>query len=169
MFSWVYYYFVCLPKSWAAFRNAWYRIDSRKHVGAIFLNLARWASLSWRYIYRKCLMFQSSFYFLLRFRILKSYNLSLMPLHVCSTFLNICKDRYHFSIIKSLKNVTNPVVSLAVWRLLKGSDQWKMKGVEKLASVWRFYRTMVIDVCLFFYAAVFFSATYFRFLFVKLN
>ncbi len=54
----------------------------------------------------------------------------------------------------------------------KGSDQWKMRGVKKLASVWRLYQTVTIDVCLFFYEAVVFSvfsATYFRFLFVKLN
>ncbi len=54
------------------------------------------------------------------------------------------------------------------WRL-KGSDQWKMRGVEKLPSVRRLYRTVVIDVCLFFYEAVVFSSTYFRFLFVMLN
>ncbi len=51
----------------------------------------------------------------------------------------------------------------------KGSDQWKMRGVEKLASVWRLYRTVAIDVCLFFYEAVVFSVTYFRFLFVEFN
>jgi hypothetical protein len=44
-----------------------------------------------------------------------------------------------------------------------------MRGVEKLASVRRLYRTVVIDVSLFFYEAVVFSATYFRILFVKLN
>ncbi len=49
------------------------------------------------------------------------------------------------------------------------SDQWKMRGVEKLANVRRLYRTLVIDVCFFFYEAVVFSATYFCFLFVKLN
>ncbi len=52
---------------------------------------------------------------------------------------------------------------------LKGSDQWKMRGVEKLANVRRLYRTVAMDVCLFFYEVVVFSATYFRFLFVKLN
>jgi hypothetical protein len=41
----------------------------------------------------------------------------------------------------------------------------KNKGVEKLSNVRRLYRT--VDVCLFFYEAVVFSATYF--LFVKLN
>jgi len=41
-----------------------------------------------------------------------------------------------------------------------------MRGVEKLA---RLYRTVVIDVCLFFYEAFVFSATYFCILFVKLN
>jgi hypothetical protein len=35
-----------------------------------------------------------------------------------------------------------------------------MRGVEKLASVRRLYRTVVIKVCLFFYEAVVFSATY---------
>jgi hypothetical protein len=44
-----------------------------------------------------------------------------------------------------------------------------MRGVEKLASVRRLYQTVVIVVCLFFYEAVVFSATYFRILFVKLN
>jgi hypothetical protein len=44
-----------------------------------------------------------------------------------------------------------------------------MRGVEKLASVRRLYRTVAIDVCLFFYKADVFSATYFRFLFVELN
>ena len=44
----------------------------------------------------------------------------------------------------------------------------KNEGVEKLASVRSLYRTMAIDVCLFFYEAVVFSATYFRFRFVKL-
>ncbi len=52
---------------------------------------------------------------------------------------------------------------------IKGSDQWKMRGVEKLANVRRLYRTVAIDVFLFFYEVVVFSATYFRFLFVKLN
>ncbi len=42
---------------------------------------------------------------------------------------------------------------------LKGSDQWKMRGFEKLASVRRLYQTVAIDVCLFFYEAVVFSAT----------
>ncbi len=42
----------------------------------------------------------------------------------------------------------------------KGSDLWKMRGVEKLASVQRLYRTVAIDVCLSFYEAVVFSATY---------
>jgi hypothetical protein len=45
----------------------------------------------------------------------------------------------------------------------------KNEGVEKLANVQRLYRTVAIDVGLFFYEAVVFSATYFRFLFVKLN
>jgi hypothetical protein len=44
-----------------------------------------------------------------------------------------------------------------------------MRGVEKLASVRRLYRTVVIDVFLFFYEAVVFSATYFRIMLVKLN
>ncbi len=52
---------------------------------------------------------------------------------------------------------------------IKGSDQWKMRGVEKLANVRRLYPTEAIDVWLFFYEVVVFSATYFRFLFVKLN
>ncbi len=53
--------------------------------------------------------------------------------------------------------------------VFKGSDHWKMRGVEKLENVRRLYRTVAIDVCLFFYEPVVFSATYFRFLFVKLN
>ncbi len=53
-------------------------------------------------------------------------------------------------------------------QIIKGSDQWKMRGVEKLASVRRLYQTVAIDVCLFFYEAVVISATYFRFRFVKL-
>jgi hypothetical protein len=58
---------------------------------------------------------------------------------------------------------------LAFLRHFKGSDQWKMRGVKKLANVQRLYRTVAIDVSLFFYEAVIFSWTYFRFLFVKLN
>jgi hypothetical protein len=42
-----------------------------------------------------------------------------------------------------------------------------MRGVEKLASVRRLYRTVAIDVCLFFYEAIVFSETYFRFLLCK--
>jgi hypothetical protein len=42
-----------------------------------------------------------------------------------------------------------------------------MRGVEKLANVRRLYQTVAIDVCLFFYEALVFSATYLRFLFVK--
>ncbi len=49
----------------------------------------------------------------------------------------------------------------------KGSDQWKMRGIGKLVSVRRWYRTVAIDVCLLFYLVVGFSETYFRFLFVK--
>jgi hypothetical protein len=44
-----------------------------------------------------------------------------------------------------------------------------MRGVEKLANVRRLYWTVAIDGCLFFYEAVVFSSTYFRFLFEKLN
>jgi hypothetical protein len=43
-----------------------------------------------------------------------------------------------------------------------------MRGVEKLASVRRLYQIVAIDVCLFFYEAIVFSATYFSFWFVKL-
>jgi len=53
--------------------------------------------------------------------------------------------------------------------VFKGSDQWKIRGVEKLANVRRLYQTVAIDVCLFFYETVIFSVTYFRFLFVKLK
>jgi hypothetical protein len=42
-----------------------------------------------------------------------------------------------------------------------------MRGIEKLASVRRWYRTVAIDVCLFFNVVVVFSLTYFLFLFVK--
>jgi hypothetical protein len=42
-----------------------------------------------------------------------------------------------------------------------------MRGVRSLATVRIWYRTVVIDVCLFFDGPVVFSATYFRFLFVK--
>jgi hypothetical protein len=44
-----------------------------------------------------------------------------------------------------------------------------MRGVGSLATVRIWYRTVVINVCLFFYGPSIFSATYFRFLFVKLN
>ncbi len=33
--------------------------------------------------------------------------------------------------------------------IFKGSDQWKMRGVEKLANVRRLYRTVAINVCFF--------------------
>ncbi len=49
------------------------------------------------------------------------------------------------------------------------NEKWGGGRVEKLASVRRLYRIVVIDVCLFFYEAVVFSATYFCFLFVELN
>jgi hypothetical protein len=45
----------------------------------------------------------------------------------------------------------------------------KNEGVGSLATERIGHRTVVIDVCLFFYEAVVFSATYFRFLLVKLN
>ena len=45
----------------------------------------------------------------------------------------------------------------------------KNEGGQELASVCRLYWTVAIDVCLFFYKADVFSATYFRFLFVELN
>jgi hypothetical protein len=45
----------------------------------------------------------------------------------------------------------------------------KNEGVENLANVRRLYRTVAIDVCLFFFEAIVFWVTYFRFLFVKLN
>jgi hypothetical protein len=44
-----------------------------------------------------------------------------------------------------------------------------MRGVRSLAIDRIGYRTVVIDVCLFFYGPVVFSSTYFCFLFVKLN
>jgi hypothetical protein len=44
-----------------------------------------------------------------------------------------------------------------------------MRGVGKLASVRRWYRTVAIDVCLLFNVVVVFALTYFRFLFVKPN
>jgi hypothetical protein len=44
-----------------------------------------------------------------------------------------------------------------------------MRGVGSLSTDRIGYRTVVIDVCLFFYEAVGFSATYFRFLFERLN
>jgi hypothetical protein len=43
----------------------------------------------------------------------------------------------------------------------------KKEGVQKLASVRRWYRTGAIDVCLLFTLALDFSLKYFRFLFVK--
>ena len=43
----------------------------------------------------------------------------------------------------------------------------KRRGVEKLASVRRLFRTVAIAVCLLFNVAVIFSSKYFRFLFVK--
>jgi hypothetical protein len=43
----------------------------------------------------------------------------------------------------------------------------KRRGVEKLASVRRWYRTVVIDVCLLFNLVLIFSLKNFRFLFVK--
>ncbi len=49
----------------------------------------------------------------------------------------------------------------------KGSDQWKMRGVEKLVSVRRCYRTVAFDVCLHFNFVVVFSPTNFRFPFCK--
>ncbi len=49
----------------------------------------------------------------------------------------------------------------------KCSDKWKKRGVEKLASVRRLYRTVAIYVCLLFYLVLVFSLKYFRFLFVK--
>jgi hypothetical protein len=53
--------------------------------------------------------------------------------------------------------------------MFKGSDQWKLRGVGKLASVRRWFRTVAIDVCLLFKVAVVFSSKYFHFLFVKLS
>ncbi len=46
---------------------------------------------------------------------------------------------------------------------------WVMKneGVGRLATVQRWFRTVVIDVCLLFNVAVVFSSKYFHFLFVK--
>jgi hypothetical protein len=51
----------------------------------------------------------------------------------------------------------------------------KVVGIEKLggSGVWLLFRivhrTVVIDVCLLFNGPVIFSATYFRFLLLKLN
>jgi hypothetical protein len=45
----------------------------------------------------------------------------------------------------------------------------KNEGGREAGNFRRLYRTVAMDVCLFFYEAVVFSATYFRFLFVKLN
>jgi hypothetical protein len=42
-----------------------------------------------------------------------------------------------------------------------------MRGIEKLANVRRWYRTVAIDVCLLFYLVVVFPLTYFHFQFVK--
>ncbi len=39
----------------------------------------------------------------------------------------------------------------------KGSDQWKKRGVEKLASVRRWYQTVAIDICLLFNLVLVFS------------
>jgi hypothetical protein len=45
-----------------------------------------------------------------------------------------------------------------------------MRGVEKVASVRRWFRTVAIDVCIIFLnVAVVFSSKYFRFLFVQLS
>jgi hypothetical protein len=44
-----------------------------------------------------------------------------------------------------------------------------MRGVGKLASVRRWFRTVAIDVCLIFNVAVVFSSKYFRFLLVQLS
>jgi hypothetical protein len=44
-----------------------------------------------------------------------------------------------------------------------------MRGVGKLASVRRWFRTVAIDVSLLFNVAVVFSSKYFRFLFVNLS
>ncbi len=43
------------------------------------------------------------------------------------------------------------------------------KGVGSLATVRIWYRTVAIDVCLYFYKAVVVSSMYFRFLFVMRN
>ena len=52
---------------------------------------------------------------------------------------------------------------------IKGSGYRKMRGVGNLYTDTIGYRTVVIDVCLLFNGPVVFSATYFRFLLVKLN
>jgi hypothetical protein len=44
-----------------------------------------------------------------------------------------------------------------------------MRGVGKMASVQRWFRTVAIDVCLIFNVAVVSSSKYFRFLFVQLS
>ncbi len=49
----------------------------------------------------------------------------------------------------------------------KGSDQWKMRGFGKLASVWSWFLTVAFDVCLLFNVAVVFSSHYFHFMIVK--
>ncbi len=43
----------------------------------------------------------------------------------------------------------------------------KGEGVGRLATVWRWFQTMEIDVCLLFNVAIVFSSMYFRFLLVK--
>jgi hypothetical protein len=68
----------------------------------------------------------------------------------------------------------NPIIfhlpdpsSFLLLTTFKGSDQWKIRGIEKLANVRRWYQTVAISVCLLFYLVVVFSLTYFRFLFAK--
>jgi hypothetical protein len=55
------------------------------------------------------------------------------------------------------------------WYYFQGSDQLKIRGVGKLASVRRWFRIAAIDFCLIFNVAVVCSWNYFRFLFVKLS
>ncbi len=88
------------------------------------------------------------------------------------TFSQRFSQRFSFVKVKSITYVQNELFSgLKLTNLgefsLKGSDQWKMRRVWKLASVRRWFWTVAINVCLLFNVAVIFSWKYFRFLFVK--
>ncbi len=72
-------------------------------------------------------------------------------------------DAIFFEELRKSPNLSNILKDF----ILTGSDQWKMRGVGKLASVRRWFRTVAIDVCLLFNIAVVFSSKYFRFLLVN--